>query len=309
MVFSPASSILHIFLLKPQWPAVPRNKQRRPPSPYFHAGPGPPSSLTNSLDPGSADVGRGGESGGRGGESSAETVETEEAPAAAELRSGVSRPSASQSCAHSWPNTNSFFWRGRQGPCGRQAGSPSGHRDPRAQWRGRQQNRQHRRDRPQRQRSKCQCPGGSADLSPPSSHPRPRVPTASPASPSLPPTPRRSRSGASEMRCPQSSCRVSGSAGGRGRATRWAAACRWPRPRAPSASRPCSPRWGRWVAASSCSSACAAYPCSSWRWAWPQTPSSRWRPRCTATTAPCPPTLRAGSSPPTPAASASPERP
>ncbi|KAK2103975.1 hypothetical protein P7K49_017831 [Saguinus oedipus] len=50
------------------------------------------------------------------------------------------------------------FGAGRQGPCGQQAGSPGGHRDPRAQWRGRQQNRQHCRDHPHLQRSKCPRP-------------------------------------------------------------------------------------------------------------------------------------------------------
>lgn len=61
------------------------------------------------------------------------------------------------------------FRAGRLGPCGRQTGSPGGHRDPRAQWRGRQQDRQHCRDHPQPQRSKCPRPGGYAIISP---HPR-----------------------------------------------------------------------------------------------------------------------------------------
>ena len=46
-------------------------------------------------------MGRGGESGGRGGESSAEIAETKEAPAAAELQSGVSPASVSgHRCPH-----------------------------------------------------------------------------------------------------------------------------------------------------------------------------------------------------------------
>lgn len=58
------------------------------------------------------------------------------------------------------------FRAGRLGPCGRQTGSPGSHRDPRAQWRGRQQDRQHCRDHPQPQRSKCPRPGGYAIISP-----------------------------------------------------------------------------------------------------------------------------------------------
>lgn len=230
------------------------------------------------------------------------------------------------------------FGAGRQGPCGRQTGSPGGHRDPRAQWRGRQQNRQHSRDHPQPQRSKCPCPEGYtiilplplppqrlASFSSSSCAPPPTTAFLSPAlfpcsaafsaSPLHPSPPTHSRSGPSEMRCPRSSCRVSGSASasGRGRATRaateWAAACRWPCPPAPSALKRCSPRWGRWAAASSCSLASAACPCSSWRWAWPRTPSLPWHPHCIATMGALPPTRLAGSSPPTLAASASPAQP
>ncbi|XP_019518569.1 PREDICTED: solute carrier family 22 member 17, partial [Hipposideros armiger] len=51
---------------------------------------------------GSADVGRGGESGGRGGESSAKIAESKEAPAAAELQSGVSSASVSGQWARHW---------------------------------------------------------------------------------------------------------------------------------------------------------------------------------------------------------------
>uniref|UniRef100_A0A4W2GX92 Solute carrier family 22 member 17 n=1 Tax=Bos indicus x Bos taurus TaxID=30522 RepID=A0A4W2GX92_BOBOX len=59
------------------------------------------------------------------------------------------------------------FRAGRLGPCGRQTGSPGGHRDPRAQWRGRQQDRQHCRDHPQPQRTgrdpwRCGAHGAAA---------------------------------------------------------------------------------------------------------------------------------------------------
>lgn len=116
-------------------------------------------------------MGRGGESGGRGGESSAEIAETKEAPAAAELQSGVSPACVRASGAPLGQRTAHPFGAGRQGPCGRQAGSPGGHRDPRAQWRGRQQNRQHCRDHPQPERSKCPRPGGYAII-PLNPHPR-----------------------------------------------------------------------------------------------------------------------------------------
>lgn len=99
--FALATYLPYVFIFFNRNGLQPPETNNGDPSLSLHGGPGPPSSLTNSLDPGSADVGRGGESGGRGGESSAETVETEEAPAAAELQSGVSRPSASQPSAHS----------------------------------------------------------------------------------------------------------------------------------------------------------------------------------------------------------------
>lgn len=125
------------FPFLPQWPADPGNRDRAP-SPHS-PGPWPPFLSDEVWTEGSADVGRGGESGGRGGESNAEIAE-EEVLGCRAARTG-SPAWVSEHLAYHWArgqrNVSALghriaqpFGAGRQGPCDRQAGSPSSYRDP-----------------------------------------------------------------------------------------------------------------------------------------------------------------------------------